>query len=66
MSKWMAMARYSPFVCPLCQGVGARQQSEPSPGRRSVGRGCTQLLPGAGLLGVLLSQTQPARDSICR
>lgn len=67
MSKWMAMARYNPLVCPLWEGVRERQQAEPSLG---VGSGCIQLLPGAGdvgagLVGALLSQTQPARESIC-
>lgn len=51
------------FCLSSLEGV---EQSEPSPGRQGVGRGCSQLLPGADLVGVLLSQTQPARDSICR
>lgn len=71
MGKWLATARCSPFVCPLCEGVGARGQAEPSPGKKGVGKGHVQLLPaaddvGAGLVGALLSLTQLARESICR
>lgn len=71
MGKWLAMARCTPFVCPLCEGVGARGQAEPSLGRKGVGKGRAQLLPGAGdvgagLVGALLSLTQPARESTCQ
>lgn len=66
----MATARYSPFVCPFCARVweqGSRR-SPAGPEGCGVGRGHTPVLlgagdVGAGLLGALLSQTQPPEGS---
>lgn len=49
------------FACLFCaRGAGAREQVKLSAGRRGAGRGSGALLLGAGLVGALLSQTEPA------